>query len=197
MFAIVNPGSVSSVLVGTTPGKVQTSDSVQIVWTTSGYLGATVNIDLSLDSKATWTPIKAGLVIKTISKFGWRVPAAEHAGAVVRLTFASGAVGYSDPFDITAPSQSVTASSDIRSVSVWPNPFDRTATIGYTLTEAAPVTFTLYDLLGVEILRNNLGIRPQGSGMMSLDGSAIANGTYIYVFTTGRSRYSGKIIVSH
>jgi hypothetical protein len=197
MFAIVNPGSVLSVAVGTTPGKVQTSDSVQIAWTTSGYLGATVNIDLSLDNKTTWTPIKAALAIKTISQFGWRVPSAEHTGAIVRLTFASGAIGYSDPFDITAPSQGVSLSDELQSVRVWPNPFDKTTTISYGLSEAAPVEFALYDLTGVEVLHNDIGIRPQGDGTITIDGSTLPDGTYVFVLTTGRARHTGKVLIAH
>jgi hypothetical protein len=197
MFAIVNPGNVVTVDVGLSVGTITPGDSTTIAWTTAGYLGTTVNIDLSLDSQKTWTSIKSAFAFKTASKYvGWVAPTGTHLGARIRLTFASGATGVSAPFDIKAVTAGVEAAQSITSVMVYPNPFTRNTTIRYELAQSAPVLFSVYDLLGRNVFHVNMEMESAGMHSFDFDGSHLNDGTYIYQLTSGDIIKQGKFIIT-
>jgi len=65
----------------------------------------------------------------------------------------------------------------------YPNPFNANTVIEYSLSETAPVTVEIFDLLGkkVETLEN--GIQGPGSHSLTWDASNVATGTYFYRIT--------------
>ena len=84
------------------------------------------------------------------------------------------------------------------SVNVYPNPFNITTNIDYTLTSAQFVQLKIYDVLGKEITQivNNI----QSSGFHSVswngndnNGNQLINGTYFYTLQAGNSLVKGKI----
>ncbi|MEI8135663.1 MAG: T9SS type A sorting domain-containing protein [bacterium] len=198
LFAIAQPGTVLSISVGTTPGTVKPGDSALIAWTTTGYLGATVNIDLSLDSQKTWTPIKAALAFKSKYNFGWQAPTGTHLGARIRLMFASGATGISGAFDIKDATVSVAQESIIATPILIPNPARTHAAIEYGLGESSIVTCRIYDITGREIVQigSDVLLSP-GQHSIAIDASRIPEGSYTYVLSAGNRIARGKMIVVH
>ncbi len=196
IFAIVQPGSVSSVTVGTTPGIVTEGQTAPISWTTTGYLGGSVNIDLSLDTMKTWTPVKTAFAYKSSSSYSWIAPDSLHFGAVIRLTFASGAQGVSAPFNITPVSAIVAGNMITEAVRIMPNPFAQSAKIFYQLNEDAQVSLIVRDLLGREVAHIGPDMQSAGSHEMILDGSRLIQGTYLYILTAGGAVNQGKIVIA-
>ncbi|MFI5263229.1 MAG: T9SS type A sorting domain-containing protein [Candidatus Kapaibacterium sp.] len=194
-FAIVQPGAVLSVSVATKAGKVIPGDSTLISWTASGYLGGTVNIDVSYDSQQTWTAIQTGLAYKSKSYILWGTPKTPHIGAVVRVTFISGAQGLSSPFDIVNTA-GVHAISEENAVKVWPNPMNRYVHLGYDLFEASDVILTLFDVTGKKEMEISRGVEVAGPHTIILDGATLTDGTYFYVLNTGGRMAHGKIVVA-
>ena len=196
LFAIVQPGTVTTVTVGSTPGKVREGDSVNISWTTLGYLGGTVDIDMSLDSQKTWTSIKTGFAYKSKTSFGWSVPMTTHYGAVVRVKFASGAAGISSPFDIIPGTADVEVNNLINgNIEIWPNPFSQTATIRYELNENSSVSIIIRDLLGREIFQLADDEEFAGKHEVRFNGWQLQEGTYLYILTAGRTVKQGKFVI--
>jgi len=194
-FAIVNPGSVLTITVGTTPGVVIPGDSALITWTSSGYLGATVNVDLSLDSQKTWTPIKAAYAYKTKSNYPWLAPTGTHLGAVIRLTFVSGTTGISNPFDIKSVTEGVSTEVHSTSVKIYPNPFTQNTTISYVLSQNSATRLVVYDLLGKEVFRNENAMEDAGQHTVSFNGSQLHEGTYVCQLTACGVFNQGKFMI--
>lgn len=62
--------------------------------------------------------------------------------------------------------------------SVYPNPFNPTATIVYTLPRAEHVTMTLYNVLGQQVVTLFDGFQQTGVHTIEFDGSSLSSGTY-------------------
>jgi len=62
----------------------------------------------------------------------------------------------------------------------WPNPFNPTTRVAFTLPAPAPVTARVYNLLGQEALRLLDGrVLPAGEHELAIDGSRLASGLYL------------------
>ena len=63
----------------------------------------------------------------------------------------------------------------------YPNPFNPTTTVSFTLEENANVTIELYDMLGRQVKKTPVTFVPAGTARrMSLAGHDLASGNYIY-----------------
>jgi glycosidase len=60
----------------------------------------------------------------------------------------------------------------------YPQPFDDTTTLEYTLASPAQVQITLHDALGREVLRVDEGWKPQGAHVRLLHGEGLPSGAY-------------------
>lgn len=67
----------------------------------------------------------------------------------------------------------------------YPNPFNPSTTIEFSLTESQPVTFELFNIIGQRIMSKNLGRMDAGLHYWSMDGSSLASGFYTYRLTAG------------
>jgi hypothetical protein len=77
----------------------------------------------------------------------------------------------------------------------YPNPFNPQTTIKYELPEDAVVNLKVYDLLGREVLTMVDGIEPAGYYEVSLDGSNLATGVYLYRLNAGNFSDIKKMLV--
>ena len=77
----------------------------------------------------------------------------------------------------------------------YPNPFNPTTTISYTLTEANIVQLIVYDLSGRQISKLVNGWRDAGKHQAMFDGTNLASGMYIYRITTGEFSTTGKMML--
>jgi len=82
----------------------------------------------------------------------------------------------------------------------FPNPFNPSTTIQYSLPEAGPVSLKVYDIAG-QLVRH-LVDQPQGAGSHQvlwdgLDESSVptANGVYIYELKAGQYRALRKMLL--
>lgn len=67
----------------------------------------------------------------------------------------------------------------------YPNPFNPSTTIEFTLTESQPVHFELFNIIGQRIMSKSLGRMDAGLHSWSMDGSFLASGFYTYRLTAG------------
>ena len=87
------------------------------------------------------------------------------------------------------------------SLSNFPNPFNPTTTINYSLPEAQPVTITIYNMLGekVSTLVNGQYQEAGGHAVIwdgrSQGGSMVSSGVYLYVLQTPNTRMSKSMLL--
>ncbi len=77
----------------------------------------------------------------------------------------------------------------------FPNPFNPSTTIRFTITEGGRTTLTVHDILGKEISTIADEHLPAGTYSVPFDGSKLASGTYIYTLMTNGQRVSRKMVL--
>lgn len=77
----------------------------------------------------------------------------------------------------------------------FPNPFNPTTTLGFTLPEALEVNFVVYDISGRKVMTLIDGWRDAGNHKLTFDGSALASGLYFYKFKAGQHEACGKMVL--
>lgn len=75
----------------------------------------------------------------------------------------------------------------------WPNPFNSSTTLSYSLVRPTSVTLTLFDTLGREVLTLDAGKRTAGVHRVPLLADRLASGVYFAELTTPLSREVQKI----
>lgn len=78
----------------------------------------------------------------------------------------------------------------------FPNPFDRTTIIPFTLDQPQPVTLQVFDMAGKEVMKVDEGTMSRGSQRIEIDGAALAPGIYFYTLTAGQERMTRKMTVN-
>lgn len=77
----------------------------------------------------------------------------------------------------------------------FPNPFNPTTEIRYSVPSAGPVQLTVYDLAGQEVVRLINEQQAAGSYRVMVDGSAMSSGVYLYTLSAGDTRLTRKMIL--
>lgn len=67
----------------------------------------------------------------------------------------------------------------------FPNPFNPSTTISYSLPEAAEVSIKIYNMLGVEVATIEKGFKTSGGHTFTFDASNLSSGIYIYRLVAG------------
>lgn len=95
------------------------------------------------------------------------------------------------PCEIGAP-----AGDDLSlSLEAYPNPFARSLTMEYTLSEPGPVNGYISDLRGVVVIRLvSEPSHPPGTHRLSADLAGLAQGAYVLTLDTSRGRKSLTIV---
>jgi len=77
----------------------------------------------------------------------------------------------------------------------YPNPFNPVTRIRYSLPEAAPVTLTVYDVLGKQVAVLLDGVRQQaGWYSYEFDAGSLASGLYFYKLKTPKTTFVRKML---
>jgi len=77
----------------------------------------------------------------------------------------------------------------------YPNPFNPSTTIKYALPEEGKVTLEIYTMLG-ELVRTLVNdVQPAGRYTVTLDGSKLSSGTYIYRLVAGKNVMTKKMVL--
>jgi hypothetical protein len=77
----------------------------------------------------------------------------------------------------------------------YPNPFNPSTKINYTVPQQSRVTIKVYDMLGREVATLVDENHPAGRYTVTFDGSALASGIYIYRMSSGSKVISHKLML--
>lgn len=77
----------------------------------------------------------------------------------------------------------------------YPNPFNPTTTIGYSIPQSADVSLEVYNVIGQQVSRIELGRQPAGEHTFNFDGSRLASGVYLYRIDAGFSNQMKKMVL--
>ena len=81
------------------------------------------------------------------------------------------------------------------SLSAFPNPFNPTTTITFSLSESGIVKLDLFDLLGRNVARLNDGVLTAGQHEFRFDGRNIASGVYLARLSSTRASQTVKLLL--
>jgi len=79
--------------------------------------------------------------------------------------------------------------------SPFPNPFNSTTTIGYSLPAAGAVALAVYDLSGREVARLADGVKTAGTHSVSFNGDGMASGVYVVKLVAGGEMFREKVVL--
>jgi hypothetical protein len=77
----------------------------------------------------------------------------------------------------------------------FPNPFNPTTVIRFTIPSSAHVVLKIYDLLGREIVTLVDRQEPAGTHSITFDGSGLSGGVYLYRIRAGDFIQSRKFLI--
>jgi len=101
--------------------------------------------------------------------------------------------GAPNPFDIIETEQLQTTSYKL--LTNYPNPFNPSTLIRYSLEAATNVELAVYDISGREVARLINGYRSAGSHEVSFDASHLGSGIYLARFTAGDFTQTQKLVL--
>lgn len=78
----------------------------------------------------------------------------------------------------------------------YPNPFNPTTTISYSIPSQSSVSLKVYDILGNEVASLVDGEKPAGSYKVKFDASSLTSGTYFYTLSTDNFKSTRKMILT-
>jgi hypothetical protein len=77
----------------------------------------------------------------------------------------------------------------------YPNPFNPTTTISFSLVNAGAVKLAVFDISGREVATLVNGYREAGAHNVTFDASNLTSGVYVYRLSSGDLTVSGKMIL--
>ncbi len=77
----------------------------------------------------------------------------------------------------------------------YPNPFNPTTTITFSLAKTSDTELEVFDLLGRQVEKMNLGRLGAGEHSVGFDGSSLASGVYFYRLTAGDRSEIRKMVL--
>ncbi|MCX6641152.1 MAG: T9SS type A sorting domain-containing protein [bacterium] len=77
----------------------------------------------------------------------------------------------------------------------FPNPFNPTTTIRFTLPQAAHVVLEVFDIHSRVAGVQHVEPLQSGAHEIQFDGSGLPSGVYLYRLTTGENTASGKMVL--
>jgi hypothetical protein len=88
-----------------------------------------------------------------------------------------------------------TAPNEFAVSGFYPNPFNPTTTLSFSLPDAELVHLTVYDMAGRTVATLINGWRAAGTHDVTFDASNVASGVYIYTMTAGNYKATGKMLL--
>ncbi|MCK4445762.1 MAG: T9SS type A sorting domain-containing protein [Candidatus Marinimicrobia bacterium] len=77
----------------------------------------------------------------------------------------------------------------------YPNPFNPSTTISYSVPTNSKVKLVIYNTLGKEVATLVNEEKPAGSYIVNFDGSELSSGVYLYTLTTGTQVITQKMLL--
>jgi hypothetical protein len=109
-------------------------------------------------------------------------------------------LSYYTPFNVGPPPVSVASGEDVLPESPallpnYPNPFNPTTTVPFSILDDGPVSLTAYNSLGQQVATLVNGNLPAGSYTVTFDGGRLPSGLYVLKLETGGSLSARKIML--
>jgi hypothetical protein len=77
----------------------------------------------------------------------------------------------------------------------YPNPFNAQTTISYTLSQAGPVTLSIYNIMGQKVATLFDGMQQAGEHKVIWDAKDVTSGVYFGRLEAGRESRISKIVL--
>ncbi len=77
----------------------------------------------------------------------------------------------------------------------YPNPFNAQTTISYSLSQAGPVTLSIYNIMGQKVATLVDGIEDAGEHRVVWDAKDVTSGVYFFQIMTANTRKSESLII--
>ena len=77
----------------------------------------------------------------------------------------------------------------------YPNPFNLSTTIGYTLTDHTHIFLFVYNVMGQQVRTYDLGTRDPGHHEFVFDGSGLSSGVYLYRMSAGEKAKTRRMLL--
>jgi len=84
--------------------------------------------------------------------------------------------------------------SELGNISIYPNPFNQTATIEFELIESRNVTITVYDIFGKQVAELMNAKQTIGKHQIILNGNSLSEGLYIIKISTDNQIVNRKLL---
>ena len=154
----------------------------------------------SPDGGITWEEIKLDIDIPERS-YQWVVPQLTIDEGRIRIymdNVGGGYTGTSENFSIRGVVTVEDEEAFSRSFNLYPNypnPFNPSTTISFTLSKSSHISLLIYDIHGREVESLIEGIQPAGSHSIEWNASNLASGVYFYRLTADEFIQTRKMIL--
>lgn len=102
-----------------------------------------------------------------------------------------------DWFEGITNSVKISSEATTTELANYPNPFNPSTTIEFSITEAAPVTLVVRDMMGREVVTLiDYEMHTPGTYQQAFDATNLASGTYIYELTSGSTKLTEKMTLN-
>ncbi|MGB5530869.1 MAG: T9SS type A sorting domain-containing protein [Ignavibacteriaceae bacterium] len=85
--------------------------------------------------------------------------------------------------------------NDYRLSQNFPNPFNPTTTIEYSIKSPGDVSLKVYDILGTEVASLVNEVKEPGNYSVTFDAENLPSGMYVYILSTGNFIDTKKFII--
>lgn len=127
-----------------------------------------------------------------ITVSGFLVPREDELDRIIVLTLVYG-VDTGSAGSLMATDPAIKSTEHALNVSSYPNPFNPSTNIEFTLSHAGQTHLKIYDLRGVEVAQLLNHQLDAGQHSVQFNPGTLSAGTYIYVLETSDSRSVGRI----
>jgi hypothetical protein len=159
-----------------------------------------LHLEFSDNDGLSWTTVENDIAVTAFEgEYAWTVPDIRSTTCRLRLTstvnpFLTDTSGL---FTIAGPAAvgNESAPHPFITVSNSPNPFNPSTTIRYTLGMPGRATLTVYNALGQQVSRTNLGPMGKGTHEYRFDGAGLTSGVYLYRVATEHAAATGRMLL--
>jgi hypothetical protein len=162
----------------------------------------TISVDFTSDNGLTWSPVADSLDAAR-EKYPWIVPEVNSSQCRIRIAYRAfpSIRGESGTFTISGASGVAEGNRPgTFAVSNYPNPFNPSTSITFTLPAPGRTSLIIYDITGRKVRELVSGQMPAGVHTVVWDGkdergTAVSSGVYISRLTAGKFATAGKLLL--